>query len=441
MKAVIIGANAAGMSAASRIKRKSFSWDVVVLEQGYEVSYGACGLPYYVAGLTPELDLIRIRKVEEFKKSGITVKLGCRVTAIDYQSKNVIYTDKNGQEQGENYDKLLIASGSSPKIPPIEGIIKQGIYVLKTPQQAETLKQAILSGCKKIVIVGGGYIGLELAEACALQSIPEIHIVEAMDRLLNIFDSEFSEAVKEELESHGVKVHVGEKVMSFDGDDKVSAVVTDKGKYEADAVVLCIGITPNTDFTGNEIEKIKNGALLTDASMQTSVKDVYAAGDCATTWHKLLDAPTYIALGTNANKQGRMVGDAILGKDICFKRMLGTSMLRCIGLELAKTGFGEQECKANGIAYKTVTVQTRSHARYYPDPSMLTIKLCYKENDHTLLGAQIMGSKEAAWRIDVFACAIDQEMTTEELGFLDLGYAPPFASVWDAIHIAANASK
>ena len=215
----------------------------------------------------------------------------------------------------------------------------------------------------------------------------------------------------------------------------------DKDGLEADAVVLCIGITPNTDFTGNEIEKIKNGALLTDASMQTSVKDVYAAGDCATTWHKLLDAPTYIALGTNANKQGRMVGDAILGKDICFKRMLGTSMLRCIGLELAKTGFGEQECKANGIAYKTVTVQTRSHARYYPDPSMLTIKLCYKENDHTLLGAQIMGSKEAAWRIDVFACAIDQEMTTEELGFLDLGYAPPFASVWDAIHIAANASK
>lgn len=441
MKLVVIGGNAAGMSAASRVKRKSPDWDVTVLEQTHEISYGACGLPYYVAGLNNDLNLVRIRSAAVFEESGIRVKLGCDVNNVDFDEKQVIYTNENGETRTESYDKLLIASGSSPKVPPIDGITKRGIYTLKTPEQAEILRNAILSDCRKIVIVGGGYIGIELAEACILRKIPEIHIIEALDRLLNVFDPEFSEAVKAELESHNVHVHTGEKVMSFSGGDEVSGIITDKGRYEADAVILCIGVSPNTGFAGNGIAKIRNGALLTSPAMETSVKDVYAAGDCATSWHKLLDKPVYIALGTNANKQGRLAGDAILGKPVCYKRNLGTSMLRCMNVELAKTGLDETECKENDINYKTVTVQTRSHARYYPDSCMLTIKLCYMEDTHVLMGAQIMGRKEAAWRIDAFACAIDQGMTTEELGFVDLGYAPPFASVWDAIQIAANASK
>ena len=230
--------------------------------------------------------------------------------------------------------------------------------------------------------------------------------------------------------------------MSFEGeDDKVTAVKTDKDCYAADVVILSIGVSPNTRFLPEGIEKLGNGALVTDASMKTSVPDVYAAGDCASVWSKLLDKPMYIALGTNANKQGRLAGDAVLGKNVRFARALGTSMLRVMGMEFAKTGLGEQECKANGIDYKTTTVESRSHARYYPDPVTLTVKLTYRAADKVLLGAQIAGAKEAAVRIDTFACAVDQGMTTDELGFLDFGYAPPFASVWDAIAIAANASK
>ena len=292
-----------------------------------------------------------------------------------------------------------------------------------------------------MVIVGGGYIGLELAEACLLQKIPHVRVIEAMDRLLNVFDPEFGQAVQQELERHGVQVHTAEKVVSFEGDGRVERIVTDKGCYDADLVILSIGIRPNTGFLGDAVKKLPNGAIVTSPAMETSVPDVYAAGDCATVWHRLLDKPVMIALGTNANKQGRLAGDSVLGKRVEFKRALGTSMLRCMGLELAKTGLGQGECEANGIPYKTVTVQTRSHARYYPDPQTLTVKLCYRPEDHVLLGAQIMGAKEAVWRIDTFACAIDRGMTTEELGFLDLGYAPPFASVWDAIAIAANASK
>lgn len=439
MKLLVIGGNAAGMSAASRVKRKNPHTEVLVLEQTNEVSYGACGLPYYVAGLNTDMELIRIRTVAEYAASGIQVLLGCTVTSICYETKTVEYT-QNGQSRQESYDKLVIASGSSPKIPTIPGIEQENIFPLKTPEHAECLKQALTQKPANVVIIGGGYIGLELAEACLLRKVKSLRIIEALPQLLNVFDAEFAEAVQQELVNHGVAVHLAERVLRFEGDGAVNKVVTDRGAYDADIVVLAVGVVPNTAFAG-DIEKLPNGAIVTDQAMETSHKDVYAAGDCATVWHRLLDAPAYVALGTNANKQGRLAGDSVLGKTVSFNRALGTSMLRCMGLELAKTGFSEREAAETGIRYKIRTVKTRSHARYYPDPAELTIKLCYREEDRVLLGAQILGAKEAAWRIDVFALAIDRGMTTEELGFVDLGYAPPFASVWDAVQIAANASK
>jgi len=207
-------------------------------------------------------------------------------------------------------------------------------------------------------------------------------------------------------------------------------------------VIIAVGIRPNTSFLRDaSIQKEKNGAITTDAAMRTSVPHIFAAGDCTTVMHKILKRPVYIPLGTNANKQGRLAADTILGKPVQFDHVLGTAMLRCLDLELAKTGITESEAKAAQMEVGTVTVETNSHARYYPEPVPLTIKLCYEPATRVLLGAQLMGRKEAAWRVDVFACAVDQGMRAEELGFLDLGYAPPFASVWDAVHIAANAVK
>lgn len=441
MKLVVIGGNAAGMSAASRVKRRDPSWEVVVLEQTHEISYGACGLPYYIAGLNDDIDLIRILKPEEAADRGIDLRLGVTASHVDFEKKSVECRSDSGEIWQESYDRLLIATGSSPRIPPFPGVEKKGIYTLKTLQQAEAIKNKLLEKPQNVVIIGGGYIGLEIAEACILQKAKSIRIIEALDRVLNVFDPEFGAAAQAELEKHGVQIHTGEKVMAFEGDDSVRRIVTDKGSYEADLVILSIGIVPNTAFVGDRLEKLPNGAIVTDAAMKTSQPDVFAAGDCATVWHKLLDKPVMIALGTNANKEGRLAGDSILGKEVSFKRALGSSMLRCMGMEFAKTGFGEAECKAGGIHYKTKTIQTRSHARYYPNPAILTIKLCYRAEDKVILGAQIMGEREAALRINVFCCAVDQGMTTEELGFLDLAYAPPFASAWDAVQIAANASK
>lgn len=441
MRVVVLGGNPAGMSAASRIKRKAPDTDVIVLEKSQEVSYGACGLPYYVAGLNEELDLIRIRKVSEFEKSGICVWTGCAADGINYDEKTVYAEDERRGRIEVPYDKLVIATGASPQTLPVQGRELKNIYCLKTLQDAEALKNGLLHKRGNVVIVGGGYIGLELAEACLLQEVKSVRIIEAADRILNVFDEEFGQAAKEELERHGVSVQTGEYVRGFEGrDGKVEEILTDKGSYKADVVIMSVGVSPNTGFTG-DIEKLPNGAIITDKEMRTSRKDVYAAGDCATVFHRVLEKPVYIALGTNANKQGRLAGDSVLGKPVCFDRALGTSMLRCMGLELAKTGLSEAEAKASGIDYRVKTVQARSHARYYPEPFLLTVKLVYEAESHRILGAQIMGEKEAAWRIDVFACAIDRGMKTEELGYLDLGYAPMFAGVWDAVQIAANAAK
>lgn len=438
MNIVIIGGNAAGMSAASRIKRRAPEHEVIVLERTNEVSFGACGMPYYVAGLNPDINLMRIRPVEKFREQGIDVRLGHTVTAVDRDAKTVSGVCGEG-EFSVHYDRLAVCSGSSAIVPPIEGRDLEGVFTLKNLSDAAALKAA-LGEDKRVVIVGGGYIGLELAEACILRNVKSLTVVEAAPKLLTTFDGEFGDAAAEELRKHGAEVKLGERVAGFRGKDgKVTAVETDGGVYDCDVAVLAVGVRPNTSYV--DVEKLGNGAVITNTALCTSDPDIFAAGDCATVWHRLLKCPVYLPLGTNANKQGRLLGDAILGKGVCLDRALGTSMLRLAGLEFACTGLNEKTAREKGIPYKTKTVAARSHARYFPNPVEITIKLVYAPDTHVILGAQMMGAKETALRIDVFALAVDRAMTTEELGFADLGYAPPFASVWDAVQIAANAAK
>lgn len=438
MNIVIIGGNAAGMSAASRIRRRAPEHEVIVLESTNEVSFGACGMPYYVAGLNPDINLMRIRPVEKFREQGIDVRLGHTVTAVDRDAKTVSGVNENGKFTVQ-YDRLAVCSGSSAIVPPIEGKDLAGVFTLKNLSDAAALKAA-LGEDRRVVIVGGGYIGLELAEACLLRNVKSLTVVEAAPKLLTTFDDEFGDAAAEELRKHGAEVRLGERVAGFQGKDgKLTAVETDGGIYDCDVAVLAVGVRPNTAFV--DVEKLGNGALITDRSLRTGDPDIFAAGDCATAWHRLLKSPVYLPLGTHANKQGRLLGDAILGKEVCLDRALGTSMLRLAGLEFACTGISEKIAREKGIPYKTKTVAARSHARYFPDPAEITVKLVYSPDTHVILGAQMMGAKETALRIDIFALAVDRAMTTEELGFADLGYAPPFASVWDAVQIAANAAK
>lgn len=440
MKIVVIGANAAGLSAASRIKRKEAANEVIVLEATHEVSYGACGLPFYIAGLNDDLDLVRIRSVSDFEKNGIVMRTGHAVETIDFAQKRVSGKTDAGKPFHETYDRLLIASGARARKLQVPGADKEHIFTLKTPRDAERIRDAIERKHAHVVIIGGGAIGLELAEACLLQRVRSLRIIESAGQLLPGFDAEFSGAALDELEKHGVSIHLNERVSAFSGEDRVSQVITDKGCYEADVVIESIGVIPNTEIAEG-LDKLPNGAIIADESMRTSQPDVFAAGDCASVWNKLLQKPVYLPLGTYANKQGRLAGDALLGKPVAYERAIGTLMLRCMGMEFAKTGLTEAEAKAAGYHAKSVTVRAHSHPHYYPNACEIVFSLCYGADDGRLLGAQIMGERDSAVRINPIAVAIDQGMSAGELGFADFGYAPPFSGVWDAIAVAANAAK
>ena len=446
MTVVVIGGDAAGMSAASRISRKARDSHVIVFEKTDVVSYGACGLPYYIGGVNDDIELVKIRSADEFRAGGVDLRLRHEVTAVDVVAKTVtVRRLEDGTEFVQSWDKLLIATGSRPVFPAIEGRELENVFVLKTIPQAEEIKRAVLSDkVQRVAIIGGGFIGLEMCEAILNRGKKPL-LFEAMDHVMGGYDELFQTALEEQIVKKGVELRTGELVQRIEGrDGAVCGISTSKGRYEVDAVVFAIGVQPNTElFTDPRFKKLKNGAIITTDAMETGVPDVYAAGDCATLYNAVTGKLDYIALGTNANKQGRLAADAMLGHEVHFNRTLGTSILRVMDFEMGKTGVSEREAKDCGLDYGTATVQNISHSPYYtcPAPYTLTAKIVYDRKTHVLLGAQIMGEHEAAMRINIFACAVDRKMTTEELGMLDMAYSPSVTYIWDIVHVVANAAK
>lgn len=443
MKVIIIGGVAAGMSAASKIARTDSSAEVIVYEKGGFLSYGACGLPYYVGNFNDDYRRMIARTQEQFTQAGIKTHLFHEVLKVDVDKKQVIVKDiKNGNMFADSYDKLMIATGASSIVPPFPGVEMMGVHILKTLEDGIFLKEyAAMPEIKNVAIVGGGYIGIECAEAF-LNLKKNVRIIEAADRILTPFDKEMSDMAEKELEKHGVKLHLGEKVKGFKGSSKVEQIETDKGIYDADLVIIAVGVRPNTAFLKDTgIRTAKNGAIIVDREMKTSVDDIYSAGDCALVYNEIMQEDCFLALGTVANKCGRIAGGNILGDHQKFIGALGSAAIKVCDIEMGRTGMGEADAKRLGKKYKTVIVQANDHPAYYPNPTPVTIKLIYEEGTRKLLGAQACGQKGAVMRVDVFAVAIHAGMTTDELGMTDLVYAPPFAGVWDAIHIASNLAK
>jgi NADPH-dependent 2,4-dienoyl-CoA reductase/sulfur reductase-like enzyme len=442
MTVLIIGGVAAGMSAASKIKRENKDVEVIVLERGGEVSYGACGLPYYVSGVNPHEDLLRIRKAEAFIASGIDLRLYHEAVKVDADNKRVLVKDlKQNTEYEQTYDQLVIATGADAIKPNLPGINLPGVMTLKSIPEARAMKEALAAAGDTVAVIGGGYIGLEMVEAL-LHLGKKVVLFEMMDRLLVNFDIEISTLVYDHLIEKGVEIHLGEGVESFIGEERVQAVKTGKGEYPVDLAVLSIGVRPNTAFVRDTgINMLRNGAIVTDEYMRTSLKDVYAAGDCATVRHRLTGKDVFIALGTNANKQGKYVAQTILGKPTAFNHCLGTAMIKVCDVELGRTGLSEAEAQAEGIPYGTSLVTSANHAPYYPDPQKITIKLVYEKESKRLLGAQLVGGPGAALRTNVYAAWITLGGRADEMEEVDFGYAPPFAMPWDVMHIAAGRVK
>lgn len=447
MKIVIIGGVAAGMSAAAKASRLNKDAELVIYEKTDIVSWGACGLPYYVGNFYEDPNNMIARPVHKFLEAGMNIKIKHEVIKVDAEKKEI--TVKNlvtGEIFNDNYDKLMVATGAHAIMPPIKNLSTKGVYTLKDYSDGIILKEEMMKEeNQEIIVVGAGYIGIEVVEAAKNLGKRNVRLIQLGDRvLMESFDKEITDVMEEEIRSHeGVNLHLEESVLEIiEEDGKVKGVKTNKGEYNADLVVVATGVRPNTAFLKDTgIEMLPNGALVIDEHGKTSIDSIYSAGDCATVYHLVREENVFIPLATTANKIGRVVGENLAGVETVFKGTLGSAAVKVMDVEAGRTGITEAEAVKKGINYKTVFVKDKNQTNYYPGQEDIFVKLIYNAETRVLLGAQIAGKKGAVLRVDALATAIYSKLTVDEIGMMDFCYAPPFARTWDVMNVAGNVAK
>lgn len=443
MKVVIIGAVAAGMSAAAKLKRIKPDYEVVVYEKTDIVSFGACGLPYYVGDFFHDPNMMIAREKSKFIESGIDLKTFKEVIDVDTLEKTLTIKDAlSGEIFIDNYDKLMIATGASSIMPSLDKSYNN-LTTLKDMNDGIKLKELISKEeNKNIVIIGAGFIGIETIEA-AKKLNKNIHLIGRSNRILSkVFDKEITDLLEEELRKNNIHLHLDETIQKYIGEENITKVITNKSEIDCDIVVMAIGVKPNTSFLENtNIKMLSNGAIIVDECGRTSVEDIYAAGDCATIKNLVTNEDMYVPLATGANKLGRIVGENLGGINSYYPGSLASSCIKVLDMEAAVTGLTEERAKALNLDFKTKCITNYNQTHYYPGREKLLIKLIYDAKTKVILGGQIAGYKDAVQRANVLATAITAKMTTEQLGMLDLCYAPPFATTWDALNVAGNVSK
>ena len=464
---VVIGGVAAGMSGASSYKRLKPDAEAVVLERDYFISYGACSLPYYISDDVKDFSqLISLTPKVATEDRGIDVRTRHEVTDIDIEKKLVHVKNLEKNETSIlAYDKLVITTGGLPIKPPLPGIDLDHVYTIRTLLDGIAIKKFIddwgaFEVCvgspeclyinrygdekrtMKAVIVGGGYIGMEMCESFRKRGI-EVSVVEKIDRVLGTMDSEITSIVEETIQAEGVKLYKGTSVEGFKGaKGKVHTVITDKGEFDTDLVLLAIGARPNSELAKKAgIALGVAGAIEVDEYMRTNVPDVFAAGDCAEAMHLVTGKKAYIALGTTANKQGRLAGENAAGLNKTFDGIVGTAVTKVFDLEVARTGLSSIDAQREGLKFFTSAINGWSRSKAYPAGKRMTVLYVVEEETGRLLGAQMVGQEGVAHRIDTLAACLYGRMTINDVARLDLGYAPPFATVWDPILVAANVAQ
>ncbi len=443
MKVIIIGAVAAGMSAAAKLKRIKPDYDIVVYEKTDIVSFGACELPYFVGGFFDDSNMMIARSKDKFIESGIDLKTNHEVLSVNTNNKTIkINNLENNNIFEDSYDKLMIATGARSIMPNINKSYSN-LTTLKDMNDGLKLKELINKDeNKNIVIVGSGFIGIETVEA-AKKLNKNIHLIGRSNRILSkVFDKEITDLLEDELKKHNIHLHLEESITEYIGENRIEKIITNKGEIYTDLVVMAIGVKPNTEFLKDtNINMLPNGAIIVDEHGRTSIEDIYAAGDCATIKNLITDEDIYAPLATGANKLGRVVGENLGGINSIFPGSLASSCIKVLDMEAAATGLTEEKAKALNINYKTTFISNFNQTHYYPGREKIYVKLVYNADTKVLLGGQIAGYKDAVQRANVLATAISAKMTTEQLGLLDLCYAPPFATTWDVLNIAGNVSK
>lgn len=442
-KVIIIGGTAAGLSAASKAKRVDPSLDITVFEKSGYISYGACGLPYFVGDMIKEPnDLVSLSVDQMTHKRGVPTFIHHEVTRIDRGAQTVTVRNlDNGEVFERPYDKLVIATGARPIVPRIPGVDAQGVYTLRTVEDGIRLKHVVQSGAqKKAAIIGGGFIGIEVAEELTNSGV-EVHLFEMMPRLLPFLTESFSEAVLDTLTQHGVHVHLNAGAQALlTAEGSVCGVrATDGSETPVDYALLSIGVVPASDLARNAgLELGLKGAIVVDDEMRTSDPRIWACGDCVQMKNRITGGAAYVPLGTTANKQGRIAGGNLAGEHETFKGVLGSMVTKAFDLYISATGLSLDQAKAAGYDAVSSIITKGDRASYYPGSRDNTICLILDKKTGRLLGAQAIGSESVAGRINVFATAITCGMTVSEINELDLVYAPPVAPVYDPILIAAS---
>ncbi len=433
MKILVLGGVAAGTKIAAKLMREDRSNEVMVLNKGKDISYAGCGLPYYVGHVIEDQAQLIVNTPKKYSKlTGVTVLTETEAVKVNPQAKQVAAVDVNsGEEKTYGYDKLVIAVGASPIKPPIEGCGLDNVFFVRTPEDAIRLREVVDRGdVKKAVIVGAGYIGLEIAENLKLKGIRPF-VLDMAPHVLPGFDTEMAEYVEGKLAENGIPVVTNVMVTAIEGNGKVEKVITNKRAYKADLVVLSAGIRPNTSFLeGSGIDMFK-GTILTDAQGRTNMPDIYAAGDCAMVHNALTGKAAWSPMGSTANIAGRLIARNIMGANLGYRGVLGTAVCRLPGMNVGRTGLTEAQAGAEGFDPVSVITVVDDKAHYYPGAGSFIIKMIADKESLRLLGVQVIGAGAVDKIVDIAVTGIMLKGTLPDLADMDLAYAPPFST---AIH-------
>lgn len=439
-KVVVVGGDAAGMSAASRLLRISPKSDVTVFERESTVSYAACGMPYHLDGRIPDASTLLVRSISQFTEAGVDVQIRHEVTELDTDARKIVVRSQ-GQDRVEDYDSLLIATGATAVMPELPGIEASNVFAFRRYSDMLALVGFLdQHRPARIAVVGGGYIGVELADVLTARG--QVRIYEAADSLLpETLDPEMSRAVVTELRGHGVEISLGQKVLGLETNSAgdVMAVRVGDTIHDCDVVIVSIGVRPASEIArAAGIVLGPAGAIATDANMRTNVDGVWAAGDCASTRNLVTGKSTWVPLGPLANKQGRAAADSIANLPTKAPGVVGTALVKAFDLEIGRTGLTATQAHLEGFDVLSARIESTDRAHYYPGAEKTTILLHSDRESRRLLGGQIIGYSGVAGRTNVIATALQAGMEIDDFAALDLGYAPPFSPVWDPILLAAQ---
>ena len=439
---LIIGGSDAGISAALRARELDPASEVTIVTADRYPNFSICGLPFYLSGEVDDWHTLAHRTVLEIENEGIHLLLEHSVSSIDTTAKVVSLGSRQGNARNLRYDRLIIATGAESIRPPVEGINLPGVFLLRWLDDAFVMQQYLDDRQpQSAIIVGAGYIGMEMADALTYRGI-DVTVVEFAESVLTTVDPECGGKVRKELEAHGVRIATGIAVTGIvQSEDKLTILGSNNFSAIGDMVLVAVGARPNSKLALSAGVAIGvKGTIKVDRFMRTNAPDIFAAGDCVETWHRLLDRYTYMPLGTTAHKQGRVAGENAAGGNRKFQGSLGTQAVKIFDLVAARTGLRDSEAVAAGFDPFTVEFETWDHKAYYPGAEKLYIRLTGNRTGKELLGAQMLGHKhsEVSKRIDVFASAIYNRMRIDELNDLDLSYTPPLSSPWDPIQMSAQ---